>query len=254
MAYKVKLDIFEGPFDLLVYLIEHAQMSIYDIQVSEITKQYLEYVEDFKKRDAAAAGEFMVLAAALIEIKSKMLLPRPKTEDGEEFMEDPRTELVERILEYKRFKAAAEMLAEQEELCSRIYTKPQEDLTPYTKEADEYLELDLAQFVKAFDMFLIKKRKLEEIKKTYERIERQRMSVEARIEQIRNFFRRSAVVRFSELVAVERTKYNAVLTFMSMLELLKQHSISATQEVRYGDITLTLNEPMEPPMGEIDDE
>jgi len=241
MSYKVKLDIFEGPFDLLVYLIEHAQMSIYDIQVSEITKQYLSYIENMKRQDVTVAGEFMVLAAALIEIKSKMLLPRQKTEDGQEIEDDPRTELVERILEYKRFKAAAEMLAAQEELQSRIFVKPQEDLTPWTREPDEYLDLDLAQFMKAFDMFLIKKRKMEEIRKTYERVERQRMSVESRISQIREFFRRSRRVRFSELVAAEQTKFNVVLTFMSMLELLKQHTISARQDVLYGDILLTLN-------------
>lgn len=245
MSYKVKIDIFEGPFDLLVYLIEHAQMSIYDIQVSEITKQYLEYIENMKRQDAAIAGEFMVLAAALIEIKSKMLLPRPRTEDGETFMEDPRTELVERILEYKRFKAAAEMLSVQEESQRGIFSKPQEDLTPYTREPDEYLELDLDQFVKAFEMFLIRKRRLEEIKKTYERVERQRMSVETRVNQIRDFFRRSGRVTFTELIGAEWTRFNIVLTFMSLLELLKQNSISAWQDRLYGDITLTLNEPME---------
>lgn len=242
MSYKVKLDVFEGPFDLLVYLIEHAQMSIYDIQVSEITKQYLQYIDLIKNQDASIAGEFMVLAAALIEIKSKMLLPRPKAEDGSGMMEDPRTELVERILEYKRFKAAAEMLTEQQELRSQIFTKPQEDLIPYTMDTDEYLNLDLSQFVKAFEMFLVKKRRLEEIRKTYERVERQRMSVETRIGQIRSFFQHNRHVRFSELLGEEQTKYNIVLTFMSTLELLKQHTLSARQDALYGDILLTLNE------------
>lgn len=244
MSYKVKLNVFEGPFDLLVYLIEHAQMSVYDIQVSEITSQYLEYVEDIRQQDPAAAGEFMVLAAALIEIKSRMLLPRPVAEDGAEIMEDPRTELVERILEYKRFKAVSEMLAQQEELQRSIYVKPQEDLAPYTKEPDEYLALDLSGFVKAFEAFLMKKRRVEEVKRTYQRVERERMTMESKIEQIHEFFRRSAVVRFSELLGAQRTKYNAVLTFMSLLELLKQHSITAVQKVRYGEITLTLNKPM----------
>lgn len=245
MSYKVKIDIFEGPFDLLVYLIEHAQMSIYDIQVSEITKQYLTYIEELKRQDVTIAGEFMVLAAALIEIKSKMLLPRPKMEEGTEQETDPRSELVERILEYKRFKAAAEMLSDQEEIQSRIFVKPQEDLTPYTREPDEYLDLDLVQFMKAFNMFLIKKRRLEEIKKTYERVERQRMSVETRINQIRGFFRRSRRVRFSELIETEKSKFNIVITFMSLLELMKQRTISARQDARYGDILLTLNEQAE---------
>ena len=251
MSYKVKLDIFEGPFDLLVYLIEHAQMSIYDIKVSEITRQYLEYLDEMKRTDTVVAGEFMVLAAALIEIKSKMLLPRPKTEDGKEVAEDPRTELVERLLEYKRYKAAAGFLAQKEERQGLVHEKPQEDLSVYVKEPDEYLSLDLPQFVKAFQMFLIKKKKLEEMTKTYDRAKREKMSVETRMEQIRNFFRRSKRVLFSELVSAERTKYNIVLTFMSMLELLKQHAISARQDVTYGEITLTLQkvEETEPQPG-----
>jgi segregation and condensation protein A len=130
MSYKVKLDVFEGPFDLLVYLIENAEMSIYDIQVSEITSQYLEYVDQIKSLDVELAGEFMVLAAALIEIKSKMLLPRMKAEDNKELTEeDPRAELVQRILEYKEIKKGAEYLAIQEEQNSRVLTKPQEDLS-----------------------------------------------------------------------------------------------------------------------------
>ena len=249
MSYKVKIDIFEGPFDLLVYLIEHAQMSIYDIQVSEITKQYLKYIESMKMQDVTVAGEFMVLAAALIEMKSKMLLPRPKDEDGGSHQEDPRTELVERLLEYKRFKAAAEMLAGQEELQQKIFAKPQEDLAPFTKEADEYLNLELSQFVKAFQMFLIKKQRLEEIKKTYERVERQRMTVETRIQQIRSFFYSRERVGFKELLEGERTVYNVVLTFMSVLELLKQNAIEAAQEGNYGEITLRLADPKEARQG-----
>ena len=100
MGYRVKLNVFEGPFDLLVYLIEHAQMSIYDIRISEITSQYLSYVEDMRKADVNVSSEFMVLAAALLEIKSRMLLPR-KTEDSGsgQVSEDPRTELVEKLVE-----------------------------------------------------------------------------------------------------------------------------------------------------------
>lgn len=242
MSYKVKLNIFEGPFDLLVYLIESAEMSIYDIRISEITSQYLAYVQQMQEMDVNVAGEFMVLAAALIEIKSRMLLPRIQNDDGEGPEEDPRDELVQKILEYKRFKAAAELLSEQEEWQRRIYPKPQEDLTPYTKEPDELLNLDLEQFVKAFNLFLIKKRKMEEMKKTYARVERQRMSVEARIEQIKNLFLRKPRMIFQELLDGETSRYNIVLTFMSMLELAKQKSISVDQKVNYGEITVALKE------------
>ena len=105
MGYRVKLDVFEGPFDLMVYLIEHAQMSIYDIRISEITDQYMEYVGSMQEADVNVYSEFMVLAAALLEIKSKMLLPRSVPEnDSGEVPEDPRTELVAKLVEYQRFK------------------------------------------------------------------------------------------------------------------------------------------------------
>ena len=154
MSYKVKLNVFEGPFDLLVYLIEHARMSIYDIEISQITAQYMEAVSDMKKADMNVASEFMALAAALLEIKSKMLLPRPAARNEGETIEDPRTELVEKLLEYKRFKAVAEILGEKEEEAAMYLQKPQEDMTQFTGEADEYLSLDIEQFTAAFRLFL----------------------------------------------------------------------------------------------------
>ena len=114
MSYRVKLNVFEGPFDLLVYLIEHAEMSIYDIQISEIVKQYMEHVKAMQITDVNVSSEFMVLAAALLEIKSKMLLPRAVPEEGSaEVAEDPRTQLVAKLLEYKKFKRISEMLEAQ---------------------------------------------------------------------------------------------------------------------------------------------
>ena len=245
MGYKVKLSQFEGPFDLLVYLIEHAKMNIYDIRVSEITTQYLAYIEQMKQQDITVGSEFMVLAAELIELKSRMLLPRPKVVDGQEEMEDPRTELVQKILEYKKFKEAAAQLTEREELLSHIYTKPQEDLAEYTKEPDEVLNMDLNQFVKAFNLFLIKKRRLEEVRKTYARVERQRMTIENRIQQMRDCLLSKERLTFKELLMGMTSRYDVVVTFMSLLELLKQHTVVAEQDVRYGEITVTLAGPAE---------
>lgn len=242
MSYKIKLDIFEGPFDLLVYLIENARMSVYDIQVSEITDQYIRYIENMKALDVNVATEFMVLAAALIEIKSKMLLPRMKA-DGEEVLEDdPRTELVQKILEYKRFKSAAELLELQEEQNQHIFEKPKEDLAPFTKEADEYLNLDLSQFVKAFHLFLMKKKRLEEIKRNYARVERQKITIESKIEYIRNLFRSKErkKLSFKELLTPESNRYEIVLTFVSMLEMIRQKTITVRQNVNFGEIYLNL--------------
>ncbi len=242
MRYKVKLDVFEGPFDLLVYLIENAEMSIYDIQVAEITKQYIEYVERIQKIDAVLAGEFMVLAASLIEIKSKMLLPRQNIEGEPDLMEDPRSELVQKLLEYKRYKQAAAYLEEQEERMQRVHTKPREDLTVYTKEPDVYLSLDLAAFVKVFGLFLQKKKRLGEVRARYNIIRQQQMTVESRIEQIRRLFDGKKRLKFRELLGQERTRQNVVLTFLSMLELIRQKTVKVSQNVNYGEMTFTINE------------
>jgi len=259
MSYKIKLDIFEGPFDLLVYLIENARMSVYDIQVSEITNQYILYIQRMKELDVNLATEFMVLAASLIEIKSKMLLPRMKPEGDGTLEEDPRAELVQRILEYKRFKAAAELLELQEERNQRIFGKPKEDLAPFTKEADEYLNLDINQFVKVFLLFLQKKKKLEEIKKNYAKVERQKMSIESKIEFIKGLFqsRDKRKLSFRELLSPESNRYEVVLTFTSMLEMIRQKSIVVRQNVNFGEIILNVvdkdkkGETTEPEEGEI---
>ncbi len=242
MAYKVKLDIFEGPFDLLVYLIEHAKMSIYDIKVSEITSQYLAYIAEMKAQDVAVAQEFMVLAAELIELKSRMLLPKSAQEEGEGEEEDPRADLVSRILEYKQYKEMAGFLEEQAEAAAHSRTKPQEDLTPYVGDPEELLKTDMNAFVKAFYAFLFRKQRLDEMRRVYERVERQRMSVENRILQIRDMFRGKKKLMFSEMIKEDSSPYNQVVTFMSLLELIKQKSVTAEQKKRYGDIAVKLVE------------
>lgn len=245
MSYKVKLDIFEGPFDLLVYLIENAEMSIYDINVSEIVTQYVEYIEQMQKMDIPVATEFMVLAASLIEIKSKMLLPRVSTGGDEAAVEDPRTELVQKLIEYKRFKAAAEMLAESEAYTQRIFEKPQEDISAYENKPDEYLKMDIAQFVNAFNLFLRKKKRLDEVKKRYTKLERQRISVEHKISFISSFFINDddkQSITFTELVESDRDKYNVVTTFTSLLEMAKSRAVGLVQPANFAEITVTRGE------------
>ncbi|MCQ4638434.1 segregation/condensation protein A [Anaerovorax odorimutans] len=254
MGYKVKLGIFEGPFDLLVYLIENAQMNIYDIQISEITRQYLSYMEAMRKLDVPMAAEFMVLAAALIEIKSKMLLPRTAPSEEGPAAEDPRTDLVEKLLEYKRFKLLAEMLQQQEEQGLRIMEKPQEDLSVYTGQPDEYLDLDLRQFVSAFNLFLRKKKKVEEIRKHHIRSEKQRITAEARMADIRDFFREDPFreADFKDLIERKDDKYDIALTFSSLLEMMKEKKLEAEQKYIYGDIKVKATEFLI--KGESDDE
>ena len=238
MIYKVKLQAFEGPFDLLVYLIEQNRMSIYDIKVSEITSQYIGYIREAQERNIEVAQEFMVMAAELIEIKSRMLLPQAAAEPGEELLEDPRSQLVARILEYKQFKEMAAFLAEQEEINSHVHAKPAEDFSDFIGEPEELLKGDMDQFAKAFIAFIHKKQRIDEMHRTYERVERASMSMENRIMQMTEFFRTRKTMKFSEMIKDDDSPFNRVITFMSLLELVKQRAVSAEQKKRYGDIII----------------
>jgi len=247
MSYRVKLNVFEGPFDLLVYLIEHAEMSIYDIKISEITNQYIRYVEELKSADINISSEFMVLAAALLEIKSKMLLPRSVSDDpAADIMEDPRTELVAKLVEYKRFKMISEMLEERGEDTSKALEKPQEDLAEYTGEPDEYLSLDIDKFRTAFEAFLARKKKLEEIKVHHKRSHKQRITTEIRMENIREFFMGNPEQEadFKELIHDKADMYDVAVTFSSVLEMMKAKKLEAEQKYLFGDITVKATEDL----------
>lgn len=243
MSYKVRIQSFEGPFDLLVYLIENAQMSIYDIQISEITSQYLEYIDKMKDMDFNVSTEFMVLAATLIDIKSRMILPRSTAEGTTLLEEDPRSELVERLLEYKKYKKAAEILQEQEEAMSLVFEKPQEDISAYLEQPDEYLALDLRQFVSAFDLFLRKKKREEDVRAHYTRVEREKATIETRMVYIKNRLLQAisgGVRRLSlrELIPSSGDRYDVVVTFVSVLQMMRDRYLDAEQDSTYGEITI----------------
>lgn len=242
MSYKVRLPIFEGPFDLLVYLIENAKMSIYDIRISEITEQYMDYIARMQAMDFAVAAEFMVLAATLIDIKSRMILPRYQ-DNGEEaeLLDDPRTELVSRILEYKKYKELAEILQEAASEAALIHDKPQEDISRYTDNPDEYLSLSLDKFVEAFELFLQREKRLADVRAHYQRVEREKATIESRIGFIRNKLRSiisQGLKRLSirELIPNKEDKYDVIVTFVSVLQMMKDRLLDADQKRTYGDI------------------
>lgn len=241
MSYNVKLEVFEGPFDLLVFLIEKAQMDIYDIAISEITEQYIEYIEMMQNFNLEVVSEFLVLAATLIEIKSKMLLLKKEDTTIEETDEiDPRTELVQKILEYKKFKNAAEMLKEKHEQSSKIVFKVKEDL--FFDENKEYIDIDLDQFVKAFNLFLKKKKKISEIQKRYTEIKVEKISVKEKKEEIKKFFTINKKMDFIQLISDDYDKHETIVTFMAMLELIKDRFIKVKQHAIFGNIVLFSNQ------------
>ncbi|MBO4236018.1 MAG: segregation/condensation protein A [Firmicutes bacterium] len=244
MSYKVSLPTFEGPFDLLVYLIENAKMSIYDIQISVITEQYMDYIEKMQAMDFTVAAEFMVLAATLIDIKSRMILPR-YSEGGEEGEEteliDPRTDLVAKILEYKKYKDLAEILREAASEAALVYDKPQEDISQYTDNPDEYLSLSLDKFVTAFEEFLQREKRLADVRAHYQRVEREKATIESRIGFIRNKLRNiisQGLKKLSirELIPNKKDKYDVIVTFVSVLQMMKDRLLDAEQKRNYADI------------------
>lgn len=244
MAYNIKLEVFEGPFDLLVYLIEKSQMDIYDISISKITKQYIEYIEMMHKLNLEVVSEFLVLAATLIEIKSKMLLPvNKKINIVDEEQEDPRSELIQKILEYKKFKNLANIFQENEDKASKIFHKVQEDFSIYSKEEYiEYIDVDIDQFVNAFNTFLKKRKKIYDIKKRYtEKIHGERISLEDKINDIKTSFNSASKLDFSNLIQDIYDKYEVIVTFSAMLELIKQKYIKVQQSVNFGTIIITKN-------------
>lgn len=250
MEYRVDIDMFKGPFDLLVHLIEEAKMDIYDIEISEITKQYLEYLATMEELNVEIATEFIVLAATLMEIKSKMLLPRIDEEGQEIEAEDPRAELVERLVEYKQFRGASEFLFDKEDLGRNIFVKPQEDFALYLDEEDEILILDAEKIIKAFQIFINKKKKLSEMEIRYDRVPRKRISSEERARFIETLFKQAGKDlpkerSFMETLENPKDPYDIALSFSSVLEMVKQDKLKAKQNRIFGEIMLKAGNKLE---------
>lgn len=241
MSYKVRLEIFEGPFDLLVYLIESSEMSIYDIRISEITRQYLEYLHEYESRDIEVSSEFLVLAATLIEIKSKMLLPGSENTLEEPTLEDPRKSLVEKLLEYKKFKMVAELLDEKEDLCLKRWYKPQEDLTDYDNNgAFDVLVAEPEKFIEVFKLFLERRKREDDIQRHYENNARvrERVGIKDRIKVMKQYLKDGRKISFREIMADCEDNYEIAVSFVAMLEMMKSGQIVVKQRTSFGEILI----------------
>ena len=236
-AYKVKLDVFEGPLDLLLYLVRKDEVDIYDISIERITKQYLEYLEAMESIDVEIGGEFIVMAANLLYIKSRTLLPAdlqgPDEEEVEQ--EDPRWELIRQLIEYKKFKEAAGELRDREELAVKLFGR-----SPSAPPADGGATL-LAGEVGALDLIAAFQRVLDRLekKKGAEReIEADRFTVSEKIEFVLKVLPESEPLRFEELFAGQTTRGEVVATFLALLELVRLRHVLVRQEGSFGDILL----------------
>lgn len=236
--YKFKLDNFDGPLDLLLHLIKVAQIDIKEIFVSKITEQYMIYMQDIDSIDIEKAGNFISMAATLLEIKSKKLLPKPKV--VEEF-EDPEQVLLRQIEEYKLFKEASEKLMKIEDV-NRLYKQPDDQVGEYKYILPDKLSIDL--LTEAFYKILQKQTiKAQEI--TERKIVKDRFTVAQKIAQIKDDLIIKKRFKFSELFESDYSKSEIINTFLAVLELLKGQLISAKQESTFSDIEIIKKEERE---------
>lgn len=240
MDVKIKLDMFEGPLDLLLHLIEKAEVDIYEVPIAQITDQYMRILSEAQQLELEIASEFLVMAATLIAIKSRMLLPKQEINEEElaltdEEWFDPREELVERLLEYKRYKRLGEVLREREEERSKVYSRPALDLSSYAPETNPVEGLTPDDLLQAF-VDVLKNRKPPE---PMTRVAREEISVSARMEEIYQELMTQGHLFFSKLVTWnEVTRERIITTFLALLELMKLKRIICRQNDLFGDILI----------------
>lgn len=233
MNVEFKINEFEGPLDLLLHLIKESKMDIMNIEIEEITKQYMSYLESQEKMNLEIASEYLVLASELIEIKSKLLLPNIKNDNNEEEDVDPREELVNRLLEYQAYKEITKVLQEKEELRREIYTKSPENIKNYVSEVTEITsDVTLDDLVEAFKRYLERKR---DNKPLNTKITVKEITVSSRRYEIKKLLRVKGRVSFEELFPVVSREY-VVATFLAILEMAKSKELIITQNDTFDDI------------------
>ena len=231
----MKVKAFEGPLDLLVHLIKKNQMNIHDIQISIITRQYLEYLDLMQELNLDVASEFLVMAATLIHIKSKMLLPRPETAAGDPAdEEDPRDALVRRLLEHQKFKAAAELLHEKETLRSAQWARPDSRLEAIA--GDDYepeIEVDLFSLLSAFRQVLERARERPPVL-----LPAEQLPIETRIEQLLERLSETEACGFTDLFESDASRADMITTFLAILEMIRLKLIRVFQQGGAGAIRI----------------
>jgi segregation and condensation protein A len=237
MTYQVKLQVFEGPLDLLLYLIKKSEVDIYNIPIADITQQYIEYLQLIETLDLHIAGDFLVMAATLMQIKSRMLLPIEERSADEAEEEDPREELVRRLLEYQRFKEVARHLAALAERRKQVFVRTPDPIKVLdgVPPSDEPLLIEASVFdlLSAFSKVLIRVPRDE----TYEIIQDE-VTVEEQMGHLRRQLRAQQHMVFHELFVGAQTRVQVSTTFLALLELVRLKEIRAQQDAAFGTITL----------------
>ena len=231
-APRIQLPEFEGPLDLLLYLIRKSRIDIYDIPIAPITRQYMEYLDLMREMNLDVAGEFMVMAATLIHIKSKMLVPVNPTEAaGEEEAEDPRAALVQRLLEFQRYKEAAGVLHQQAQIRAATWTRPDAAVPVFDDAGEEMVEAGLFDLIGAFKELLERRKTL-----LAHEVGSEGKSVEECMQELLGMLRQGESLEFIELFAAQDTKTDMIVTFLALLELIRLKQVKVYQRGLFGPI------------------
>ncbi len=246
MAIPVKLQVFEGPLDLLLHLIDKNKIDIYDIPIVLITEQYLSYIKQMQTTDMNVMSEFLVMAATLLEIKCKMLLPKEVNEEGEE--EDPRAELVQKLLEYKMYKYMSyELKDRQVDAAKTMYKQPTlpSEVADYRPPVDyEELigEMNLSKLHTIFKSVVKKQEdKIDPIRSTFGRLEKDEVSMDDKFLYIEAYAKEHKRFSFRALLEAQASKMEIIVSFLVVLELMKIGKINISQEEIFDDIMITSN-------------
>lgn len=236
--YVVTIDNFDGPLDLLLHLIKEQDIDIYDIKIEDITKQYLDYIRHMKELNLEIASEYLVMASELIEMKSKMLLPKKKEKEDDDYEEDPRELLIERLLAYKRYKEVTGEFKDLELTRKMVFTREPDNLNRYVKEDENSEELGVADLIDAFNN-LLKRKELDRPIAT--KITKKELSVTEKVNKIKNILRNKKKINFEDIFEVS-TKEEVIISFLSVLEMVKKDEILLTQEGNFKNIVISLKE------------
>lgn len=243
MELTVKLEAFEGPLDLLLHLLDKNKVSIYDIPIVEITNQYLDYIQEMQRQDLNVMSEFLVMAATLIAIKSKMLLPKEINEDGEE--EDPRAELIQQLLEYKMYKCMSYELRDRQVDARRVLFKEPtipDEVMAYEEPVDVKVLLSGLTLRKLNDIFQSVMRrqenKIDRVRAGFGRIEKEEVSLKEKLAYLERYAAAHKSFSFRNLLEAQSSKMEVIVSFLAVLELMKTGKITIMQKHLFDDILI----------------
>ena len=233
MDMTFKLQVFEGPLDLLLYLIEKNKVNIYDIPIVEITAQYMEYVNQMKKDNLDTLSEFLVMAATLLDIKSKMLLPKKEEEEQEQ--EDPRAELVQQLLEYKMYKCMANELKDRQLDAGKVWYK-KKDIPDEVLAYEEPVNLE--ELVGDIRLMKRQEEKIDKVRSKFGKIEKEEVSLEEKMDFLTDYATSHKHFSFRGMLTASSSKVEVIVTFLAILELMKTGKLTIVQEHIFDDIRI----------------